>query len=108
MWKLEKTKQCEKCPWRVSVNPHDIPDGYDIEKHLSLADTIAEPGGMPEMHFKAMACHEADEIYCVGWLHNQLGEGQNNSLRFRFLTCENAKEIEVVGKQHPNFWDTIP
>ena len=25
---LKRTKQCKNCPWKVSTNPFDIPDGY--------------------------------------------------------------------------------
>ena len=30
-WKLKRTRQCEKCPWRKATNPHDIPNGYTEE-----------------------------------------------------------------------------
>ena len=82
-FKLSRTKQCSKCPWKVSTNPHEIPNGYCTEKHAALKDTIAEPG---EIRFdrKAMACHQSKEG------NEQFGE------------------IEIVGKQHKHFKDTLP
>ena len=43
-WKLKRVRQCEKCPWKVSTDPHDIPNGYSEALHRGLASTIAEPG----------------------------------------------------------------
>lgn len=57
-----------------------------------------------------MSCHKskegADEM-CIGWVHNQLGVGNNIGLRIKMLYCENAKDIKVVGEQHSKFEDTI-
>lgn len=58
-----------------------------------------------------MACHHStgsDQMYCVGWLHNQLGPGNNIGLRIKMLSYENDKEIKVYGKQHERFEDTLP
>lgn len=44
---------------------------------------------------------------CIGWVHNQLGVGNNIGLRIKMLYCENAKDIKVVGEQHSKFEDTI-
>ena len=46
-WKLKQTAQCAKCPWRVDVDPHEIPNGYSVDKHAALASTIAAPGALP-------------------------------------------------------------
>lgn len=110
-WRLGRTKQCAKCPWKVSTNPHDIPDGYSVEKHRALADTIATPGMASLRHRRAMSCHEhstEESVHCVGWLVNQLGPGNNIGLRMRMLDCENARDIEVFGEQHRTFEDTLP
>lgn len=107
-WYLKQTKQCAKCPWKKGVNPYDIPDGYDVEKHKSLESTIATPGELNLGEMKAMACHEGEKNYCIGWVHNQLGEGNNIGLRLRFRSCGNVKDIEVVGEQHSCFKDTLP
>jgi len=110
-FKLNRTKQCSKCPWKVSTNPHEIPDGYDVEKHKALAKTIAHPGDSPLMIRPNMACHhsyEGKEQHCVGWLHNQLGVGNNISLRLNMISCENVNLIKTVGKQHRKFEDTLP
>jgi hypothetical protein len=59
-----------------------------------------------------MACHHSsgdDNMYCVGWLHNQLGVGNNIGLRIRMLiSCDNLKELKVYGKQHERFEQTLP
>ncbi len=110
-WKLKRTKQCAKCPWRKDINPRDIPNGYCELKHRALKSTIAEPGdlsflGTPETH--VMACHEDHESHCLGWLMNQIGDGNNIRLRIRMLTCENRKEIWLTGEQHGTFEETLP
>lgn len=113
-FKLNRTKQCGKCPWKKSVNPHDIPDGYQVEKHKNLSCTIAKEGdlsgiGKKEMH--VMACHhstEGSEEHCIGWVNNQLGVGNNIMLRMNMLKCENINEMKVYGPQHERFEDTLP
>jgi hypothetical protein len=45
-WKLKRVKQCAKCPWKVSTDPHDIPNNYSAELHKHLARTIIEPGSL--------------------------------------------------------------
>ena len=104
-------RQCKKCPWKPSTNPYDIPNGYDAERHRALDRTISgEPmltGG--ELHI--MACHETSrgrEKPCVGWLHNQLGVGNNLGLRLRVLTGQIDTNFEIVGPQHARFEDTLP
>jgi hypothetical protein len=111
-FKLNRTKQCAKCPWKVSTNPHEIPDGYTVENHKNLACTIANENSeyFPKtMH--VMACHHstpANQQYCVGWLKNQLGSGNNIALRLRMMNCENAGDLKVDGEQHERFEDTLP
>jgi hypothetical protein len=106
-WKLKRTTQCEKCPWRVDVDPFDIPNGYDPEKHAALIKTIAAPGSLRDTG-RAMACHETDEAHCIGWLMNQIGPGNNIPLRIRMMSCENANKIRLRGEQHETFEDTLP
>lgn len=109
--KLLRTIQCKKCPWKVSTNPFDIPDGYDVEKHKSLACTIANPGDIRGSGNKVMACHhsyEGREQHCVGWIYNQLGPGNNIALRIQMMRCENIKDLKVIGRQHERFEDTLP
>jgi hypothetical protein len=111
-FKLLRTKQCNKCPWKVSTNPHDIPDGYCEVKHKNLENTIAKEGELNIVGpLNVMACHHSDgedEMYCVGWLHNQLGVGNNIGLRLRMRYCENIDKLQIVGKQHQRFEDTLP
>ncbi len=110
--KLKRTKQCKKCSWKMSTNPHDILDGYCENKHANLKETIAEEGVLPTSNImKVMACHHSDgrdEMYCVGWLNHQLGIGNNIGLRLKMLKCENVGEIKVYGEQHKKFEDTLP
>ena len=111
--KLKRTKQCAKCPWKVSTNPHDIPNGYSESKHANLKDTICQNplDFLSSAPKKAMACHHSignDKMYCVGWLNHQLGVGNNIGLRMQMMDCENIRELKVVGKQHQRFEDTLP
>lgn len=110
-WKLKRTKQCKACPWRKDVDPHDIPNGYSVEKHCALKSTIAKPGSLdsvfaPGIH--VMACHETHDAHCIGWLMNQLGPGNNIALRLRIRSCENFSAVQTFGEQHETFEDTIP
>ena len=111
-WKLKRTHQCEKCPWRVGVDPYTIPNGYDADKHRALARTIATPGDIGALldsrQFHVMACHETHDAHCIGWLVNQLGPGNNIWLRIEMRSCENAHRIKLRGEQHETFEDTLP
>jgi hypothetical protein len=107
-WKLKRTVQCEKCPWRVETDPHDIPNGYCEVKHAALERTIAKPNDGIFGPRTVMACHETDEAHCIGWLNNQLGSGNNIGMRIRMMSCENASKIRLRGEQHQTFEDTLP
>lgn len=106
---LKRTKQCKKCPFKKGTNPREIPNGYCELKHQKLENTIAIDGEI-DFNKPSMACHHSkkEPDYCVGWLHNQLGKGNNIPLRLKMLNCDNIKDIEVVGEQHLNFRDTLP
>ncbi len=120
MFKLPNTIQCGKCPWRKDVNPRDIPNGYCVQKHKDLEETIATPPCSTEdtikmlgddSPLKMMACHESEnghESPCIGWLNHQIGVGNNIKLRLHMLSCSNAHEIVLCGEQHENFEDTVP
>ena len=110
-WKLKRTRQCKKCPWRKDVNPRDIPNGYCETRHRNLASTIAEEGDYSALQrgeLRVMACHETDDAHCIGWLDNQLGAGNNIPLRMKMRDCENASQIRTVGAQHGSFEETFP
>ena len=102
-------KQCKKCPWRVDVNPHDIPNGYCEKKHAALDKTIARRINVGQP-LNIMACHESPigkEKPCAGWLHNQIGAG--NNIGARMWAMRNLKApIELIGEQHECFEDTLP
>jgi hypothetical protein len=110
--KLGRTNQCEKCPWRVDVDPNDIPNGYCEVRHQNLSATIAKPGALNfNRVINVMACHESPvgkEQHCIGWLYNQLGDGNNIALRIQMRQCENLKDMRIVGEQHSRFEDTLP
>lgn len=106
-------KQCEFCPWRVDVDPFDIPDGYSMEKHKDLDSTIASGTRSLRGAVVIMACHHSavgDELPCVGWLANQLGPGNNLGLRMLAMTGKvpGGANFELVGEQHETLEDTLP
>lgn len=108
---MKPRKQCAKCPWRVDVDPHDIPNGYCEIKHAALRGTIADPGSVRLGDLRIMACHETKpgkEIACVGWLANQLGPGNNIGLRMAVITGRVSANFELVSEQHEHFEDTLP
>lgn len=107
-WSLKRTVQCAHCPWKVGVDPYEIPNGYDPEKHENLRKTIAVPGELKLGGLPTMACHETENAHCIGWLNNQLGTGNNITLRLHALRCSNIGDIQVEGPQHPTFDDTLP
>jgi hypothetical protein len=111
MFRLKHIHQCDKCPWKKGTNPRFIPRGYDVEKHKALENTIAEPGSLDflgEKETHVMACHDHHDSYCIGWLANQLGDGNNIGLRLMMRNCSNIRDIQVIGDQHETFQDTLP
>lgn len=111
VWSLKRTQQCAKCPWRKDVDPNEIPNGYSVDKHKALKDTIAKEGDMRALlggDLRIMACHETHDAHCIGWLVNQVGRGNNIGLRIQMMNCENAREIKTLGEQHAKFSDTLP
>lgn len=112
-FRLKRTAQCKACPWIKGVDPRaDIPNGYCETKHRALANTIAKPGNLEAVlrpgPMPVMACHETDDAHCVGWLHNQLGEGNNIALRLHMSRCENVGALRLRGEQTATFEDTLP
>ena len=111
---LKRTKQCKNCPWKVSTNPFDIPDGYCELKHKNLEKTIATGISLDfSKPINAMACHHSKDTgenaeHCVGWLVHQLGEGNNIPLRMSMMNYSNSRELKTYGEQHRRFEDTLP
>ncbi|MFB2970413.1 DUF6283 family protein [Aerosakkonema sp. BLCC-F183] len=104
-------QQCKTCPWKKEAKCSDIPN-YNRSLHEKLSDTIAESDGnlsrINDIKIKAMACHyskDNDEQYCVGWLHNQLGVGNNIPLRLKMI----GSSIKIVldGEQKRSFDETF-
>jgi hypothetical protein len=109
---LRQTKQCAKCPWKKETDNSEIP-GYSKDYHENLECKLSfndnSIGGIEKNQY-AMACHESkegDDYFCVGWLVNQLGEGNNILLRLAMLNYSNASELEVYGQQYSNFKDSL-
>ena len=114
-WNLKRTVQCAKCPWRKDMDPRAIPNGYSPEKHRALQSTIARQDDVGEIlaalnggEVRSMACHEAHDVHCIGWLSNQLGTGNNIALRLFMRSCGNVGELKLIGPQHETFEETIP
>ena len=101
-------RQCAKCPWKKSTNPHDIPNGYCEKKHAKLKNTIAEPGRFDGELLRVFVCHETKELPCVGWLAHQLGPGNNLALRLAVIRGRIDANVKTVGEQHKRFEDTLP
>ena len=104
-------KQCKACPWKRSTVPAcDIPGGYDEAKHAALVSTIAVPGSFnPNVPLRVMACHETPagrDQPCVGWVMNQLNEGNNLTLRFLARDGRFAG-YRTVGKQCSTLEETL-
>lgn len=105
-------KQCNKCPWKVSTNPHEIPNGYSVDKHRELESTVASgPSSLWCPELRIMACHDSPvgrEVPCVGWLVNQMGPGNNLGLRLAVLSGQIDGDVEIDGPQHASLEDTLP
>ena len=104
-------RQCEKCPWKVSTNPNEIPNGYCEKKHRALDSTISRGRMNLGSSLKMMACHETKvgkELPCVGWLAYELGPGNNLGLRLAVFRGQVDANFELDGEQHENFEDTLP
>ncbi|MDQ2096792.1 MAG: DUF6283 family protein [Tychonema bourrellyi B0820] len=107
--KLNQTKQCKTCPWKLSETVADIPN-YSVETHEALQDTIADKTGNANQiqeKLNVMTCHKSINSKCVGWLHNQLGIGNNIPLRVNMMFYSNAKDIEIDGEQVSSFEETF-
>lgn len=104
-------KQCKKCPWRADADPYEI-RGYSAERHRRLARTIATPDTTPTTAgVRLMACHESPrgrDQACAGWLHNQLGVGNNVALRLAARLGDFDASHEIDGPQKASFEETLP
>lgn len=106
-------RQCKKCPWKLGADPFEIPNGYCPTQHRALSATIARAGDVStiDQPLRLMACHETKvprQLPCVGWLHNQLGSGNNIPLRLAVIAGRVDADVETVGPQHATLEDTFP
>lgn len=112
MWKLNYPVQCQNCPWRVDSDLASIPH-YSPDQHQNLKATIAKPGDIKSLGEPVqpqMACHKSlngGDRVCIGWLYNQINEGNNLNERVRMLSCENPKDLQVIGDQFETFEQTF-
>ncbi len=108
--KLTQINQCKICPLKLSATVADIPN-YSVETHKNLRGIIADETGnanrIQENAIPTMTCHKSIKSMCVGWLHNQLGKGNNIPLRIQMMYYSNAKEIEIDGEQKETFDETF-
>ena len=111
MEKLVRTKQCKGCPWKKSIDINTIPNGLDKDMLFKMIEGAKNSENSLVPSLRIMSCHHSndkDNMICIGWLHNQLGPGNNWMLRLKMRDCENISEIKVYGKQHEKFEDLIP
>lgn len=108
--RLRREVQCPKCPWLKATDPREIPNGYSERAHRALCSTIARPGEF-STKLPPMACHESqpgdEEYYCIGWLVNQLGPGNNIGLRIKMLNYDLSR-VRLRGDNHEEFSETLP
>ena len=96
-------KQCKTCPWRVDVKPaRDVPSFdpgiYDRMK-ASLRSGVES---MAEKTRIVMECHSGkrgSKIPCAGWLHHQLGVGNNFAVRLSVISGR-LPAPKIAGEQH--------
>ncbi len=102
-------RQCKSCPWRVACMPdRDIP-GYSLDLHKGLARTIASGLEFQLDELRCMSCHcskTGEEFACAGWLHHQLGIGNNIGVRMAMMQGQLPRP-EIDGDQHESFEDTM-
>lgn len=106
----ETIVQCKSCPWRVDCVPdRDIPN-YVPGMHVNLDKTIKS--GIDTMFRKVrhvMACHYSkpgEEFPCAGWLHNQIGPGNNLGVRISVMAGKMPVPM-VDGEQYETFEETL-
>jgi hypothetical protein len=100
---MKTVKQCKTCPWRVAVTPsRDVPD-YDPGIYDRMRSTLRS--GIETLSEKTrviMECHNGkrgDNRACAGWLHHQLGIGNNLAVRLA-VSVGRLPVPKVVGEQH--------
>jgi hypothetical protein len=114
---LQRTKQCSNCPWKVSCDLSKIPN-YSKEYHEKLKTTIAKSvweslADMEKGRIHVFCCHESTGKLgrkgemCIGWLFNQLNQGNNIALRLDIQRYSNSSEIEIFGEQWNSFEETF-
>lgn len=103
-------KQCLGCPWRLANDPADIPDGFKPTTHARLGRMSDRERDNPiSKTLTMMACHALKvQKPCVGWLANQLGEGNNLPLRVAVAFGQIDGNVQTVGPQRERYEDVVP
>jgi len=108
--KRKTAKQCKTCPWRVDVvPPRDVPN-YDPGIYARMRATLRS--GFESMSDKTrivMKCHNGRDnvdVACAGWLHHQIGVGNNLGVRFAVILGK-LPVPKVIGDQHEDL-DALP
>lgn len=102
---MKMVKQCESCPWRVDVKPsRDVPNfgpGIYDRMQASLRTGLES---MAEKTRLVMECHNGKRGAnrpCAGWLHHQIGVGNNLGVRLAVMTGRSPVP-KIDGEQHEN------
>lgn len=110
MKKPKFVRQCPTCPWKVGADVNLIPN-YRPDMHAKLTCTIAsdERVPLPGATLRLMACHYSTERKnkpCVGWLHHQIGVGNNIGVRLAVMNSQ-LPVPKVEGDQYETFEETL-
>ena len=107
---MKSIRQCRSCPWKVGADLSLIPN-YQRDLHTKLTRTIAKEARLPLPNepLRMMACHYSTDRKnkpCVGWLHNQIGVGNNMIVRMALMTGQ-LPVPRVQGDQYETFAETL-
>lgn len=100
---MKEVRQCGSCPWRAAVVPaRDVPDyapGIYARMKASLRTGIESAGEETRI---VMECHNGKRganRACAGWMHHQLGVGNNIGVRLRVM-AGHLPAPKIDGAQH--------
>lgn len=69
---------------------------------------MADADSFLTYRLKAHEFPKGAEKPCVGWLVNQMGDGNNLGLRLQVIMGKVDINVRTVGEQHACFEDTLP
>lgn len=97
------TKQCAECPWRK-----DVPTGKFSQERFEALKASTEQGFAP-----MFACHkssEEDKLACVGYVLNQVKEGNPQNFNLRIALSRghiNPEKMTLVGPQYETYEEML-